>query len=131
VAQGNYAYVTLNTNFSSCGASPNNVLDIYDITNPAQPILKNTFQLSGPMGLGIDGDRLFVCDRGLKVFDLSDPVNIRQMDDLADIDNVNIRETYDVIPLGGLLVLIAKEGLYQFDYTGSRMKFVSKIEINK
>jgi hypothetical protein len=131
VAQGNYAYVTLNTNFSSCGASTNNVLDIYNITNPAKPVLQNTVQLSGPMGLGIDGDRLFVCDQGLTVFDLTDPVNVRQIDDLVDIDAVNIRDTYDVIPVDGLLILVAKEGLYQFDYTGTRIKFVSKIEINK
>ena len=131
VAQGKYAYVTLNTNSSACGASPLNVLDIYDITNIAKPVLIRTFQMSGPAGLGIDGERLFVCDRGLKVFDLSDPVNIKQIDDLVDIDEVDIRNTYDVIPLDGLLILVAKEGLFEFDYTGPRIKFVSKIEIKQ
>jgi len=131
VAQGNYAYVTLNTNFTSCGAAPNNVLEVYDITDPTKPVLKRWIFMSGPMGLGIDGDRLFVCDRGLKVFDLSDPVNPRQIDDLVDIDEVDIRAAYDVIPVDGLLILVAKEGLYQFDYTGPRIKFVSKIEIKQ
>ena len=131
VAQGNYAYVTLNTNFSSCGSVANNVLDIYDITNLSNPVLKKTVQLNGPTGLGVDGDKLFVCDRGLKVFNISDPLNIRQIDDLADIEEVDVRAAYDVIPLDGLLILVAQEGLFQFDYTGDRLRFLSKIEIKQ
>jgi hypothetical protein len=131
VAQGNYAYVTLNTNFSNCGASPNNVLDIYDISHPTKPELKRTIQLNGPTGLGVDGNKLFVCDKGLKVFNITDPLNIRQIDDLGDIEEVNIQSAYDVIPVDGLLILVAKEGLFQFDYTGDRLKYVSKIEIKQ
>jgi len=131
VAQDNYAYVTLNTNASNCGPSSNNMLHIYDISDPTEPVLQNTRQLNGPTGLGIDGTRLFVCDRGLKVFDISNPLNIRQIDDLVDIDQVNIRSAYDVIPVDGLLILVAEEGLFQFDYTGDRLKFVSKIEIKQ
>ena len=131
VAQGQYAYVTLNTNAVNCGFVPNNVLQIYDINTPANPVLKKEVSLRGPTGLGIDGSKLFVCDRGLKVFDISDPLNIKQIDDLVDIDEVDIRETYDVIPVDGLLILVAKEGLYQFDYTGAGLKFVSKIEIKQ
>ena len=131
VAQGNYAFVTLNTNFSSCGSSDNNVLDVYDIADLSNPVLKKTVQLNGPTGLGVDGDKLFVCDRGLKVFNIFDPLNLRQIDDLAEIDEVDVREAYDVIPLNGLLILIAKEGLFQFDYTGDRLKYVSKIVIKQ
>ena len=131
VAQGNYAYVTLNTNISSCGATPNNVLDIYDISNLSSPMLKKTIQLNGPTGLGVDGDKLFVCDKGLKVFNISDPIAPRQIDDLAEIDEVDVRNAYDVIPVDGLLILVAQEGLFQFDYTGDRLKFMSKIEIKK
>ena len=129
VAQGQFAYVTLNTNASSCGAVPNNVLEIYDIGNPTKPVLKKSVSMKGPTGLGVDGSKLFVCDKGLKVFNIEDPLNIKQIDDLADIDQVNIRDTYDVIPVNGLLILVAKEGLYQFDYTEAYLKFVSKIEI--
>jgi len=131
VAQNNYAYVTLNTNVSACGRGTNNVLDIYDISDPLKPQLKRTLQLFGPKGLGIDGNKLFVCDNGLKVFNISDPLNIRQIDDLVDIDQVNIRASYDVIPVDGLLLLVADEGLFQFDYTGTSIKFVSKIEIQR
>jgi len=131
VAQDNYAYVTLNTNATNCGRTPNNVLDIYDISSPLKPVLKKTVQLNGPTGLGIDGTKLFVCDKGLKVFDVTVPLQIRQIDDLVDIDEVNVRSAYDVIPVDGLLILVAKEGLFQFDYTGDRLKFVSKIEIKQ
>jgi hypothetical protein len=131
VAQGNYAYVTLNTNTSACGATNNNVLDIYDISNPQKPELKRTLQMNGPTGLGIDGAKLFVCDKGLKVFNITDPLNVRQIDDLVDIDEVDVRAAYDVLPVNGLLILVAAEGLFQFDYTGEQLKFVSKIEIKK
>jgi len=133
VAQDNYAYVTLNTNVVSCGQTTNNVLDIYDISSPLKPVLKKTVQLNGPTGLGIDGTKLFVCDKGLKVFDVTDPLQIRQIDDLVDHDQVNVRSAYDVIPVEDLsiLILVAKEGLFQFDYSGERLKFVSKIEIKQ
>jgi len=131
VAQGNYAYVTLNTKTSACGPGTNNVLDIYDISDISVPVLKKTLFMSLPMGLGIDGTKLFVCDRGLKVFDISDPVTIRQVDDLVPVGEVNILEAYDVIPVDGLLLLVAKEGLFQFDYTGDRLQYVSKIAIKQ
>jgi len=107
------------------------VLNIYDVSDISKPILKKTLQLNGPMGLGVDGNKLFVCDRGLKVFNISDPLNIRQIDDLLDIDEVDVRAAYDVIPVDGLLILVAKEGLFQFDYTGDKLKYVSKIVIKQ
>lgn len=39
-------------------------------------------------------------------------------------------ESYDVIPLNGLLLLIADNGLYQFDYAGSKLSLVSKIDVS-
>ena len=129
VAQDHYAYVTLNTNFTNCGGVANNVLQIYDISIISDPVLKRSVPMNGPTGLGVDGAKLFVCDRGLKVFDITDPLNIRQIDDLVEIDEVDIRAAYDLIPVDGLLILVAKEGLFQFDYSGDRLKFVSKIEI--
>ncbi|MDR0714486.1 MAG: hypothetical protein LBF89_09560 [Bacteroidales bacterium] len=127
VAQGNYAYVTLNTNENWCGTSPNNVLQIYDISNPMNPKLKKTLNLLGPQGLGVDGNKLFVCDKGLKVYNISQPENPVWVDDLYEIDEADVSAAYDVIPMDGLLILIADEGLYQFDYTGDKLTFVSKI----
>ena len=135
VAHGNYAYVTLNTISVNCGRTPHNVLDVYDISNLLKPTLIRTVQMNGPTGLGIDGakQRLFVCDMGLKVYDISNPQNIKQIDDHVGITEVDIRKAYDVIPVKGseLLILVAKEGLFQFDYSGDRLRFVSKIEIKQ
>jgi len=104
-------------------------LNIYDVSDPIRPELIRTMSMTGPTGLGIDGDKLFVCDKGLKVFNISNPLLIRQIDDLVDIDEVDIRAAYDVIPVDGLLILVAGEGLFQFDYTGEKIRFVSKITI--
>lgn len=130
VASGNYAYVTLNTDNSWCG-NGTNVLDIYDITDPGEPILKKTLSLSFPKGLGIDGNKLFVCDKtaGIKVFDISNPINPEWIDDLSYISELQNVETYDVIPLDGLLLVSATGGFYQLDYTGEKIKYVSKIEV--
>jgi hypothetical protein len=136
VVEGNYAYITLNTNYSACGASPNNVLIVYDVQNQLNPKKLREIQLSGPQGLGADGDLLFVCDKGLKVFDISNPgqpETIKQIGDLADIAEAeHIRSAYDVIPVGGLLMMAANEGLFLFDYSKfaetKNLTFLSKIE---
>lgn len=130
VASGNYAYVTLNTDGSWCGSGMN-VLDIYDITNPVKPVLEKTIPMNHPKGLGIDGNKLFVCDKtaGIKVFDISDPITPEWIDDLSYITEMKNVETYDVIPLDGLLLVSATGGFYQLDYTGEQLKYVSKIEV--
>lgn len=130
VASGNYAYVTLNTDGVWCGNNMN-VLDIYDITNPTEPILTTTMPLDYPKGLGIDGNKLFICVKfaGIKVFDISNPTKPRWTDDLSYISEMQNIETYDVIPLDGLLLVSATGGFYQLDYTGEKLKYVSKIEV--
>jgi hypothetical protein len=132
VASGQYAYVTLNSENSWCG-NASNVLDIYDISDLRAPKNINSQQLNYPKGLGIDGDRLFVCDayQGIKVFDVSNPKDPEWIDDLTHIPEANGMKTYDVIPAKGLLVTTTDKGLYQFDYSGDKLKFVSKITLNK
>ncbi|MDR0835968.1 MAG: hypothetical protein LBN11_05240 [Tannerella sp.] len=139
VVEGHYAYITLNTNFSACGASPNNVLIVYDVEDQLNPKRLTEIRMSGPQGLGADGDLLFVCDKGLKVFDISNsghPETIKQIGDLADIQEAEfIRSAYDVIPVGGLLMMVANEGLFLFDYSKfaetKNLTFLSKIEKTK
>lgn len=130
VASGNYAYVTLNTEDTWCG-SFTNMLDIYDISNPQNPNLKKSLPLSFPKGLGVDGNKLFVCERtaGIKMFDISDPINPVWTGDLAHIPEMQNLNTYDVIPLNGILLVSATGGFYQLDYTGEDLKFLSKIEV--
>lgn len=129
VASGNYAYVTLNTENSWCGRSSNE-LQIYSITDPYKPELIHTERgFQHPRGLGVDGNTLFICDNTLKVYDVSDPEKPIWVDDLTHIPEASEIDTYDVIPLNGILLLIGADGLYQFDYTGEKLAFLSKIPV--
>jgi hypothetical protein len=134
VAQDNYAYVTLNSNNIACGPT-SNLLQIYDISDIKNPELKETIRLNSPMGLGIDGDKLFVCDNGLKVYDISNRIAPEQIDDLYNVGVDNVTDAYDVIPYKDkdkrVLILVASSGIYQFDYSGELLKLLSKIEVKK
>ena len=119
VANDSFAYVTLNSKRrinNPCGGSfeiNTNLLKIFDITNPSQPILLTEYPMVAPKGVGLDGKTLFVCDdtAGLKVFDVTDPYNLQS---IAHIENIT---TFDVIPLDGLLLVVGPENVYEFDYT--------------
>jgi hypothetical protein len=128
VASSNYAYVTLNSENWWCG-NVSNVLDIYDVSDPRNPELKVTESLNYPKGLGIDGNKLFVCDTrlGIKVYDVSNPLAPVWIDDLTYLSEATDIKPYDVIPVAGLLLTSTDKGLYQFDYTGEKIRFVSKI----
>ncbi len=129
VARGSHAYVTLNSSGTWCFRGIN-ALQVYDISNPKKPVqIGNNYPMESPKGLGIDNTKLFICDKGVKVYDITDPANPEWTDDLTHIPEANNIEAYDVIPAGGLLIVTGTNGLYQFDYTGTRLKFVSKIEI--
>jgi hypothetical protein len=111
VVQGNYAYVTIRGG-NACGQHLS-LLDVVDISNPAQPALKATFDMHSPYGLGIDGNTLFVCDQGLQVFDAADPLRIGTKR-LAHFTGI---AGFDVIPYNDVLMVIGSDGLYQYDYS--------------
>jgi len=122
VADNDYAYVTLRTD-NNCRQSQN-LLDIVDIANVMSPSLRKSYAMINPHGLSIDGDLLFICDGrdGLKLFDVSNPNAIKLQKHFEGI------ETYDVIAFNGLALVVAKDGLYQFDYTNlSNAKLLSRI----
>ncbi len=124
VVEGNYAYVTLRSG-SSCGGFTNQ-LDIVDISNLNSPKLVKTYQLQNPYGLGIDSTTLFICDgdAGLKVYDVETPTSLRLIQKFTDIN------TFDVIPIHGVLVMIGNDGLYQYDYNDlSNITLLSSIAI--
>jgi hypothetical protein len=131
VAQGNYAYVTLNSNNIGCGRTTN-VLQIYDVTDLTHPeLIKEVPGFASPMGLGIDGDRnrLFICDKGLKVYDVTDRTFPIQIGDLHTIGIHDVSDTYDVITLNGLLIIVASSGIYQLDYTDGSLNSLSEIKV--
>lgn len=131
IAQGNYAYVTLNSSNVWCGRN-SNVLQIYDISDPYKPILvREDTGFKAPKGLGISGNKLFICDNGLKVFNLDDPEKPKWIDDISHIPEVQGIETFDVIPLERSLLVVGADGFYQLDHSGEKLSFVSKMTVNK
>ncbi len=120
VVQDGHAYVTLR---SRNGRKENNVLQVYDIKDPSSPILVKTYQMNNPWGLGIDGDKLFVCDgkHGLKVYDATKADNLKLLETLEEING------YDVIPCGRSLIVSARDGIYQFDYNEAKLRRLSRI----
>lgn len=84
--------------------------------------------MTEPYGLGIDNKTLFVCDgpAGLKIFDATDPMQIDQHL-LQNYTNLN---AFDVIPFGNILIMIATDGIYQYNYSDlQNITQLSKIPI--
>lgn len=111
VAQGNYAYVTLRSG-TPCRNTSFNSLDIVDITNLSQPKLLKSYPMQSPHGLGIDGSLLFVTegDNGLKVLDVTDPLNLKTVQFFTDV------RSFDVIPANNTLIVTGKDGILQYRY---------------
>ena len=130
VAADTFAYVTLNTLNSWCGRDAN-CLQVYNISDPTRPRLVKEVPLQGPRGLGVAGNKLFVCDQGVKVFDVTDPTEPVWTDDLDHIREIAGIVAYDVIPLATTLLVIGEDGFYQIDHSGDRLAFISKIEIKR
>ena len=80
-----------------------------------------TYGMKCPKGLGIDNGTLFLCDEGLKVFNAKDPMTLmaNQLVHYAGM------EGYDVIPFKNTLMMIADDGLYQYDY--SNLQAISQL----
>jgi len=119
VVQGDYAYVTLHSEDSWCGRWTNE-LHVIDISNLRMPKLLTTYAMENPLGLGVDGDNLFICNKGLKVYDISDK------NDIILKQNFSINAN-DVIPYNNLLIVIGDNGLYQYDYSGEELTLLSTI----
>ncbi len=84
--------------------------------------------MESPYGLGVDNKKLFICEGkgGLKTFNATNPMDIQQIQHFKEMD------TFDVIPLNGTLMLIGKDGLYQYDYRdANNLKLLSKILVKK
>jgi len=113
VVDGQYAYVTLRTG-NMCN-NGQNLLEVIDISSITNPYLVKSYPMFNPHGLGTDDNLLFVCDgtAGLKIYDKSDPLAIitNQVAHYPDFD------TYDVIPMNGILMLVGEGGIYQYDYS--------------
>jgi hypothetical protein len=130
VAQGNHAYVTLRASVRSCGgrATSENVMFVIDIKDFRRPQTLRTYPMTGPYGVGVRGQALFLCEgaAGLRVFDATDPVNLVQKSFLTNV------KSFDVIPMPASVMVIGEDGLYQFSYRDlANLKLLSKISVAK
>lgn len=124
IVQNNIAYVTTHGG-TRCGGN-NNVLLTYDVSNVKEPVQLAQFEMTFPLGLGIDGNVLFICeeDFGLKIYNATDPQKITS-NLLSEIKTIR---PVDVIPIDGLLIVTAKDGVYQYDYSDpTKLVLLSKV----
>ena len=125
VVEGDYAYVTMRSG-TSCGGWTNE-LNVVDISTLSNPTLVRSISMSNPHGLGIDGDKLFVCDgtSGLRIYSAANPSSIKLLETKSDINAL------DLILYNNLMMMIGKDGLYQYDYSDiENLEFLSVIPVN-
>jgi len=109
VANDSVAYVTLRTGVT-CGGYQN-ILNIYNVSNPNYPSLVRTVDLKSPYGLAYSQNALFVCEgeNGMVVFSLADPYNPKRLKELRN------EFYYDVIPYNEMLICFVSHGILLYD----------------
>ena len=124
VVDGDYAYITLRGG-NGCGALESGLF-IVDISNIYSPELAITYPMDEPYGLGIQDNKLFVCDgsSGLKVYDKTDIENLISLNHFKDI------VTFDVIPLQESLLMVGEEVLYQYEYQDDNIELISSLDLD-
>lgn len=108
VCDDKYAYVTIHDGTTCNGTF--NQLDIIGIDNLPSTELLKVYQMKRPFGLAVTNNFLYLCDDGLKIFDKTDPLDLKEKSHTTGFD------AYDVIALSdSQLLLIGADGFYQFD----------------
>ncbi len=114
------AFVTLSEDRWGWGTNQLIAVDVSDLTKPLDIVRKT---MSGPRGLGLLGDTLFVTEgaEGVKVLDVS---NVRDaganlVDRLKETDSIpstETGETYDLIPGDDFLIVAGPAGISLWTY---------------
>jgi hypothetical protein len=124
IADNNNAFVTLRSGTTCQGF--NEQLDVLDISNLSNPMLIKSYQMTNPHGLAKDGNTLIICDGrdGLKFYNATDVRNLSLQKQITGLD------TYDVIAFNGWALVVAKDGLYQYDYSSiANINLISKMNV--
>ena len=125
VAKDNVAYATLRSN-GPCGGGMS-ALVVYNISNISEPKLEKTIPLSGPYGLGLKDNSLYVCEgiQGIQVYDISSIYNPLRGVALSAAGTT----FYDVIPYNNVLIAQVNDGfiLYDIGTDPQHPVFVSRI----
>ena len=126
VVDNDLAYVTIHSG-NRCGQSTNELM-IVNVTDVKNPKMLVSYGMTQPKGLGIDAGKLFLCDDGLKIYKITAPETLLA-NQLGHYTGMN---GFDVIPSANILMMIADDGLYQYDYSDiNNIKQISKIAIVK
>jgi hypothetical protein len=124
VANDSLAFVTLNSTSSCWWQGGANRLDVLDISNKVNPQLLSSLNMSGPKGLGIYQNYVVVCngESGVEIFDYSNPYSLNYVSGISGID------AYDVIIQNDKMILVGKDGLFQYDISNiEQIELISNI----
>ncbi len=128
VVQDGYAYLTLRGG-TDCRNNTVNRLDVIKLSDDYK--INNTiasYAMKEPYGLGIDQNTLFLCDDGLKIFDVTDKLKIPQ-NLIAHFKDI---KTYDVIPLDKFLFTVGDDGFFLYDYSDlKKIRQVASIPVKR
>ena len=120
IADDKYAYVTLSSS-NTCGRWTNE-LQIIDIKDPKNPQQVMTYSMTEPKGLSKKDSLLFLCDDGLKVYNVK---NVMDIELLYYFKNIPAN---DVIALDSLVFVIANDGFHQYLYKDGTMELLSSLK---
>ncbi|HOZ67858.1 MAG TPA: hypothetical protein PLB49_14765 [Chitinophagaceae bacterium] len=126
ITDGNYAYVTLRDGTACTGTA--NQLDVVDVSNMSSPFLLKTYNLTNPHGLAKSGSYLYICDGrdGIKVYDAAAPASLSLKKHITGMN------TYDAIAWNDNLLVVAEDGLYQYNISNPVSPVLrSKITVKK
>lgn len=124
IADNNHAFVTLRSGNACRGIT--NQLDVLDVSTITNPVLKKTYQMTNPHGLSKEGNILILCDGkgGLKFYNATDVYN------LVLLKTITGFEAVDVIAQNGWALVMAKDGIYQYDYSSlTDIRLLSKLTV--
>lgn len=124
VVKGDMAYVTIRGG-NLCGQNLSQ-LEVIDISDKTNPFRASTYEMEEPYGLGIKDNFLFVCDgsSGLKVYDTTNTPQLTLIDHFEGI------ETFDVIPLEEVLLMVGGNTLFQYKYSETGIELLSTFNMN-
>ncbi|WP_116105200.1 LVIVD repeat-containing protein [Lewinella sp. IMCC34191] len=116
VVQNDIAYVTM-WGGSECGAQADQLV-VVDVSDPRAPREVQTVPMPNSHGLGVDGDKLFLCAgwEGLKVFELDENGRLGNQQYVAG--DFNAKDVI-VLPAKRELIVLGWEqsGIRQYDYS--------------
>jgi len=122
VANETNAYVTLHSNSDNFCGGVENALITYDITDIENPIELSGRDLTEPKGLSLYGDNyLLVCDNTVKIFDVSDP------NDLKYISEIPTENAIDIIIRNNQAYIISEGSIDQYQLNSETIESFTKL----